>query len=512
MRATQPAGAIALWRRFVRGPINALRAVAPRFEDPDVESAYRAELAREMVPVVRAGFIVGILLWIVIAVILPGAAFVDRSVLMVVATAMVVVDAVSLWLVRGTPSLVRLEVLGVGGTIANAAAVVTLTLTAPISDQYTLPALMLTALYAVAVFRIRMPLALVPAAVIVGAYVLAVGPRTTTGRLNFDVLLLVAVLVVGILGVIVLERASRESFRQRRTIEAQREQVAREQAKSDALLRTILPIGIVDRLRERREAVADAHEATTLVFADLVGFTKLSERLGPQRTAALLNGLVSRWDVLAAEAGVEKIKTIGDAYFAAAGVPEAQADHATRIVDLALAMIRATAELARTTGEPLAIRVGVHSGPVVAGVIGRTKFSYDLWGDTVNVASRLETTGVPGVIQASAATVALLGDAYVVEPRGEVELKGKGPVPTFLVRARAAAGTASASAAGAEGGEAAAGAEGGAEGGAAGAVAGAETAHPGAEATKNAGAESPHPGASHPGASHPGASVQSTYD
>ena len=117
---------------------------------------------------------------------------------------------------------------------------------------------MLTALYAVAVFRIRMPLALVPAAVIVGAYVLAVGPRTTTGRLNFDVLLLVAVLVVGMIGVIVLERASRESFRQRRTIEAQREQVAREQAKSDALLRTILPTGIVDRLRERREAVADA--------------------------------------------------------------------------------------------------------------------------------------------------------------------------------------------------------------------------------------------------------------
>jgi len=420
--------------------MNVLRAVAPRFEDPDEEAAFRAELARETVPIVRAGFVLGIPLWIVVAVILPGAAFVDRSVLVVVAAAMVVVDAVSLWLVRGTPSLTRLEVLGVFGTIANAVAVVALTVTAPISLHYTLPALMLTALYAVAVFRIRMPLALLPAAVILGAFVLAVGPRTTSGQLNFDLLLLVAVLAVGMIGVVVLERASRESFRQRRTIEAQREQVAREQAKSDALLRTILPVGIVARLRERREAVADAHEATTLLFADLVGFTKLSERLGPQRTASLLNGLVSRWDVLAAEAGVEKIKTIGDAYFAAAGVPEAQADHATRIVDLALAMIRATEDAARTTGEPLAIRVGVHSGPVVAGVIGRTKFSYDLWGDTVNVASRLETTGVPGIIQASAATVALLSDAYAVEPRGEVELKGKGPVSTFLVRARAGAG------------------------------------------------------------------------
>lgn len=434
MRVSRPAAAIRL-----------LRTVAPRFDDPSVEGAFRVELARETVPIVRAGFILGIPLWIVIAVILPGAAFVDRSVLLVVAAAMVVVDAVSLWLVRGAPSLARLEVLGVLGTIANAAAVVALTATAPISLHYTLPALMLTALYAVAVFRIRMPLALLPAAVIVGAFVLAVGPRTTSGQLNFDLLLLVAVLAVGMIGVVVLERASRDGFRQRRTIEAQREQVAqereqvaRERAKSDALLRTILPVGIVARLRERREAVADAHEATTLVFADLVGFTKLSERLGPQRTAALLNGLVSRWDVLAAEAGVEKIKTIGDAYFAAAGVPEPQADHATRIVDLALAMIRATDDAARSTGEPLAIRVGVHSGPVVAGVIGRTKFSYDLWGDTVNVASRLEATGVPGVIQASAATVALLGDGYAIEERGIVELKGKGPVTTFLVRAVAA--------------------------------------------------------------------------
>jgi adenylate cyclase len=418
------------------GRLNLLRAVAPRFEDPEVEAAFRAELARETAPVVRAGFIIGIPLWIVIAIVLPGAAFVDRTLLAVVAGWMVLVDAVSLGLVRGTPSLARLDVIGVVGTIANALAILVLTLNAPISDRYTLPGLMLTALYAVAVFRTRMPLALVPAAIIVGAFVVAVGGRTTSGRITFDVLLLVAVLAIGFIGVVVLERASRDAFRQRRTIEAQREQVARERAKSDALLRTILPPGIVEQLRERREPVADRHEATTLLFADLVGFTAMAERLGPQRTAALLNGLVSRWDVLAAEAGVEKIKTIGDAYFAAAGVPEPQADHAPRIVELGFAMIRATAEAARSTGEPLAIRVGVHSGPVVAGVIGRTKFGYDLWGDTVNVASRLESTGVAGEIQASAATVALLDGAFDVVPRGEVDLKGKGPMPTYLVRPR----------------------------------------------------------------------------
>lgn len=419
--------------------MNALRLVAPRFDDPAEEAAFRVELARETVPVVRVGFVLGIPLWIVVAIALPGAAFVDRTLLAFVAGGMVIIDAVSLWTVRGTPSLARLEVLGTVGTIANALAILVLTLSAPISDRYTLPGLMLTALYAVVVFRIRMPWAVVPAGAILIAYVIAVGRQTTSGRIAFDALLLVSVLAIGIIAVVVLEMASRQAFRQRRTIEDQREQVAREQAKSDALLRAILPEGIVERLRERREPVADRHEATTLLFADLVGFTGMSERLGPARTAALLNTLVSRWDVLAAEAGVEKIKTIGDAYFAAAGVPEPQADHGPRVVDLGFAMIRATAELARTTGEPLAIRVGVHSGPVVAGVIGRTKFGYDLWGDTVNVAARLEETGVPGVIQASAATVALLADAYVVDTRGEVELKGKGRVTTFLVTSRRAA-------------------------------------------------------------------------
>jgi class 3 adenylate cyclase len=361
---------------------------------------------------------------------------VDTTVLAFASAAMVGVDLVSLGLVRGTPSLGRIEAIGVAGTIANAAAIIALTASAPMSEGYTLPGLMLSILYAVAIFRIRFPAALVPASAVLAAYVVAVGPRQAGGELVFDVFLLISMVVVGLLAVVVLERASRERFVQRRVIEAQREEVARERAKSDALLRAMLPVQIVARLRERPEAVADGFEAATLLFADLVGFTGMAERLGPQRTAALLNTLVSRWDVLSAEAGVEKIKTIGDAYFAAAGVPEPQGDHAARVVGLGLAMIRVTADAARTTGEPLAIRVGVHSGPVVAGVIGRTKFSYDLWGDTVNVASRLESTGVPGEIQASSATVDLLGDTFEVVPRGEVTLKGKGAMRTFLVRAR----------------------------------------------------------------------------
>ncbi len=433
-------------RRATHGRMTLRRALAPRFDDPAVEAAYRQERAGETIPIVRAGFVLGIPLWAIVAVILPAVAAIDADVLYRTVGAMVAVDVISLVIVRGHPSLGRIEAVGIAGTIANAGAILVLTVAAPEGDTYTLAGMMLTTLYAVAVFRIRLPTALVPAGAVLVAYVAAVMPGLSAGQLAFQLFILGSMMVIGIIGVVVLDRASREGFVQRRIIEAQGRELAAEKAKSDGLLRAILPAAIVERLRERREAVAESHDATSLLFADLVGFTTMAERLGPQRTASLLNALVSTWDELAAEAGVEKIKTIGDAYFAAAGVPAPQADHARRIVDLAFAMIRATDETGRATGEPLAIRVGVHSGPVVAGVIGRTKFSYDLWGDTVNVASRLESTGIPGEVQASAATAALLGGGYDVVPRGEVMLKGKGPMATFLVRRPGAVGATDAAA------------------------------------------------------------------
>ncbi len=419
-----------------RGPWGAL---APRFSDPALEAAFRRELAAETIPITRAGFLVGIPLWIVVGLVLPLAAEIDTRVLAVVAGSMVALDLVSLFVVRGVPSLARIDVIGIIGTVSNAVAIMVLTAASPASHSYALPGLMLALLYAFAVFRLRLPAALLPAGVVIAAYVVAAGPSETSGQLAFEVIILGSMIVIGLLGVVVLERSSRERFLQRGVIEAQREEVARERAKSDALLLAILPASIASRLRERQEAVAERFEAATLLFADLVGFTGLAERLGPQRTAGLLNALVSRWDALAVEAGVEKIKTIGDAYFAAAGVPEPQVDHAARVVGLGLAMIRATADEGRSSGQALAIRVGVHTGPVVAGVIGTSKFSYDLWGDTVNVASRLESSGIPGEIQASAATVSLLEDAFEIVPRGEVDLKGKGPMATFLVRAGRAA-------------------------------------------------------------------------
>ena len=207
----------------------------------------------------------------------------------------------------------------------------------------------------------------------------------------------------------------------------------REREKSERLLRAILPVSIADRLKEGVATIAEAFSEVSVLFADLAGFTVFSRDADPRGIVELLDQVFSAFDHLAVEFGVEKIKTIGDAYMAVAGVPEFRADHADAIARMALGMEEAFAKLAREQSIPLGLRIGIHSGPVVAGGIGHQKFSYDLWGDTVNVASRLESHGVPGRIHISSNTRALLGDRYLVEDRGEIELKGKGATSTHFL-------------------------------------------------------------------------------
>lgn len=213
-----------------------------------------------------------------------------------------------------------------------------------------------------------------------------------------------------------------------------------EQRKSDELLLNILPGSIADRLKNGETVIADSVDVASVIFTDLVGFTRLSEQLSPAQLVAVLNDLFSRFDELSAEHGVEKIKTIGDAYMAVAGLPVPVPDHADRCLRLGRAMLAELALVADRHGidrDLLRLRVGIHSGPLVAGVIGKRKFSYDLWGDTVNVASRMESHGEPGRIQLSAESYELLQsesrEGY--ELRRDIEIKGKGRVDTYLASA-----------------------------------------------------------------------------
>jgi class 3 adenylate cyclase len=206
-----------------------------------------------------------------------------------------------------------------------------------------------------------------------------------------------------------------------------------EKENSERLLLNVLPAPIAERLKQSNGVIVDRFEAVTVLFADLVGFTALSQRTTPELLVGMLDELFSVFDRLAEELGLEKIKTIGDAYMVVAGIPEPRPDHAQAIARMGLAMQAELRDYAARHATDLTIRVGIHTGSVVAGVIGRKKFIYDLWGDTVNTASRMESHGLPGRVHVSEVTYQCLRDDFTFEARGVIDIKGKGPMATYLL-------------------------------------------------------------------------------
>ena len=203
---------------------------------------------------------------------------------------------------------------------------------------------------------------------------------------------------------------------------------------NEELLLNVLPAPIANRLRGGEEGIADGFAEVTVAFADLVGFTELTSDMPPHDVVTLLNGLFTRFDVAANDLGIEKIKTVGDAYMAVCGLPEPVANHAERMVRMAIRMVDITREHAMEHNISMKLRVGVNSGPVVAGVIGKSKYIYDLWGDTVNLASRMESGGIPDSVQVTRPVYEQLKDQFVFEPRGTIEVKGKGKVEAWVLR------------------------------------------------------------------------------
>ncbi len=240
---------------------------------------------------------------------------------------------------------------------------------------------------------------------------------------------LVAANVVGIAALHRAERLRRLDHLNARRLDDQR-------ARYHELLTSILPAPVADRL-QRGETVVDEYADATVLFADIVGFTALTARCRPDQTLALLNQLFTSFDALTAQYGLEKIKTIGDSYMVAGGVSSDRTEHVPTMADLALAMQQAASQVHDPDGQSVHLRIGIHVGDLTAGVIGRRRFMYDLWGDTVNIASRMQSLGEPDHIQVSDAMRQRLDARYQLAPRGEIAVKGKGTMSTWYLQGRA---------------------------------------------------------------------------
>ncbi len=211
------------------------------------------------------------------------------------------------------------------------------------------------------------------------------------------------------------------------------EELDAEKEKSEHLLLNILPQKVADQLKQETGTIAEAYQSVTILFADIVGFTPLSTQLDPTEMIDLLNEVYTEFDTLSEKYSVEKIRTIGDNYMAASGVPEPNKDHAHNIARIALEMQQHASEISSTKGFSIRFRIGINTGPVLAGIVGKKKFQYDIWGDAVNTASRMESYGEAGKIQVSETTYQLIKDDFILEPRGTLQIKGKGEMQTWFL-------------------------------------------------------------------------------
>jgi class 3 adenylate cyclase len=307
-----------------------------------------------------------------------------------------------------------------------------------LNNTITISFLMILVIFCFLIFRLRIIFGLIATLSYVATFqvILLTSELYSTNDailLSFIIWVTEGVVVVVAL---IIEYSMRTIFQKNRIIEENRKKLLLEKEISERLLLNILPIPIARRLRNNEENIADNFECVTVLFADIVGFTDLSNKVAPQELVKILNNVFSKFDDLVDKYGLEKIKTIGDAYMVAAGIPENREDHAEAIAEFAIDMVSEVSTSTSQSEYPLKIRVGINSGPVIAGVIGKKKFIYDLWGDSVNLAARMESQGMAGEIQVTRANYELIKDKYVFESRGMIDIKGKGQVETFLLKGR----------------------------------------------------------------------------
>jgi class 3 adenylate cyclase len=408
-----------------------------RFVDRVLEGRYQLAAGAKSVGGLRITIGMAAAVWLLAAFVVPVGSQVPAELAMPICFGMAGVSAGALLVSWRAETADHQHLIVSILTSANGLVILWLASVGGVLPGYGISAIMLLFAYG-AVSRTGFVFAAWRSAVIVVGFVVAAIAYRGPGSLLIDAFIFAAAVIGSILAMRLLEQSRRRVFYQDVVIADQSESLRVEKEKSDRLLLSVLPASISARLRNGEQPIADEYPSVTVLFADIVGFTSMAERLRPVDVVDLLGRLFGRFDELVAERALEKIKTMGDGYIVAGGLPEPIDDHAARVVDLALAMIEA-AQRQGTDGSGVPLRIGVHSGPVVGGVIGHEKFAFDMWGDTVNVASRLESHGLPNRVHISEATWELVGDRFDATPCGSVDLRGHGPMETHLVVGRRAA-------------------------------------------------------------------------
>jgi class 3 adenylate cyclase len=416
-----------------RLPFDRLRL---RFRDPALEAAFREDRFRHNLGNIRFAFLAGIALWIGWGVLLRPhmLALADQRLDLLMRFGVFIPMLLVGFGLTFTPLFRRiwqsLSVVIAGATIVVWVYYVSHILTLP--PEYGYVGVILITAFTYTLLRLRFLLVVLITVLGIAAYL----SYAFSARYVFDVSRILAILYLisfGTLGAMAayrLERFSRQVFLRERQLDLER-------MRSDGLLLNILPQAIVEQLKTSSGGrIAQALDQVSVVFADAVGSTAQAARSSPEAFADALDMLFRRFDGVADRHGLEKIKTIGDAYMAVAGAPVSMADHAEAAVAMALDVLAEAKESRWPSGEPIVMRVGVASGPAVAGVIGVRKFAYDLWGDTVNLAARLEEYGEPGQVLVSESTARQLADRYEVGPAQILDVKGKGPTPVRFVLGR----------------------------------------------------------------------------
>ena len=416
----------------------AIDRLSLRFLDDDLEERYQREAGAESLNGFLLISLASAVIWAPAAFVLPLSTSLPSELAIPVGLGMSVLSLIVAALARWATTLDRQHLLASLLTTANGTLIIALAAIGGALPGYAVAAVL--AIFAWGfVSRTRFIYAALRTAVIGLAFGVAVATYEGPANLVLDVLLFVVGAVGVLLALHLVERGRRTLFAQELVIRDQAEQLANEMERSETLLHNVMPASIAARLLGGEQTIADEYPSVTVLFADIVGFTSLSAQLEARAVIDLLGRLFVAFDRLKSEHGLVKIKTIGDAYMAVGGLPPGDDDQAVAVVRLGLAM-RDEAAGHEALGQPLQLRIGVNTGPAVGGVIGTQRLAFDLWGDTVNVASRLQEMAPPGRLVVSESTMHLVRDQFVIEPLGATDVRGRSRMNVFEVVAKAPGG------------------------------------------------------------------------